>query len=154
MLAHSSLILNFIAEGHLCAGNKSAQNLIVGEFLLSSIVLLVISQPLFTRLAWFGPESYSGQRERKSVLQSFQSKICELVSGKLSKCLCIQSGIPLNLRTVVTSWSYCSRGKWRIDHLNDHSHRFSQTYFLKTFHVAYTIFSSRQRIGSHTGSVL
>ena len=32
-LAHSSLILNFIAEGHLWAGNKSAQNLIVGEFL-------------------------------------------------------------------------------------------------------------------------
>ena len=32
-LAHSSLILNFIAEAHLCAGNKSAQNLIVGEFL-------------------------------------------------------------------------------------------------------------------------
>ena len=30
-LAHSSLILNFIAEGHLWAGNKSAQNLIVGE---------------------------------------------------------------------------------------------------------------------------
>ena len=32
-LAHSSLILNFMAEGHLWAGNKSAQNLIVGEFL-------------------------------------------------------------------------------------------------------------------------
>ena len=30
--AHSSLILNFIAEGHLRAGNKSAQNFIVGEF--------------------------------------------------------------------------------------------------------------------------
>ena len=102
----------------------------------------------------FGADSYSGQRERQSVRQGFQSKICELVSGKLSKCLCIQSGIPLNLRTVVTSWSYCSRGKWRIDHLNDHSHRFSQTYILKTFHVAYTIFSSRQRIGSHTRSVL
>ena len=72
----------------------------------------------------FGADSYSGQRERKSVRQGFQSKICELVSGKLSKCLCIQSGISLNLRTVVTSWSYCSRGKWRIDHLNDHSHHF------------------------------
>ena len=32
-LAHSSLILNFMAEGHLWAGNKSAQNLIVCEFL-------------------------------------------------------------------------------------------------------------------------
>ena len=32
-LAHSSLILNFIAEGHLWVGNKSAQNLLVGEFL-------------------------------------------------------------------------------------------------------------------------
>ena len=32
-LAHSSLILKFVAEGHLWAGNKSAQNLIVGEFL-------------------------------------------------------------------------------------------------------------------------
>ena len=32
----------------------------------------------------FGAESYSGQRERKSVWQGFQykSKICELVSGK------------------------------------------------------------------------
>ena len=28
-----------------------------------------------------------------------------------------------NLRTVVTSWRYCSRVKWRIDYLNDHSHR-------------------------------
>ena len=37
----------------------------------------------------FGAESYSGQRERKSVWQGFQSKICELVSGKLSKCLYI-----------------------------------------------------------------
>ena len=39
----------------------------------------------------FGAESYSGQRERKSVWQGFQSKICKLVSGKLSKCLHIQS---------------------------------------------------------------
>ena len=41
----------------------------------------------------FGAESYSGQRERKSVWQGFQykSKICELVSGKLSKCLYIHS---------------------------------------------------------------
>ena len=41
----------------------------------------------------FGTESYSGQRERKSVWQGFQykSKICELVSGKLSKCLYIHS---------------------------------------------------------------
>ena len=39
----------------------------------------------------FGAESYSGQRERKSVWQGFQykSNICELVSGKLSKCLYI-----------------------------------------------------------------
>ena len=35
----------------------------------------------------FAAESYSGQRERKSVWQDFQSKICELVSGKLSKRL-------------------------------------------------------------------
>ena len=39
----------------------------------------------------FGAEYYSGQRERKSVWQGFQSKICELVSGKLSKCLYIHS---------------------------------------------------------------
>ena len=41
----------------------------------------------------FRAESYSGQRERKSVWQGFQykSKICELVSGKLSKCLYIHS---------------------------------------------------------------
>ena len=39
----------------------------------------------------FGAESYSGQIERKSVWQGFQSKICELVSGKLSKCLYIHS---------------------------------------------------------------
>ena len=32
----------------------------------------------------FGAESYSDQRERKSVWQGFQSKNCELVSGKLS----------------------------------------------------------------------
>ena len=37
----------------------------------------------------FGTECYSGQRERRSVWQGFQSKICELVSSKLSKCLYI-----------------------------------------------------------------
>ena len=42
----------------------------------------------------FGAESDSGQRERKSVWQGLQSEICdicELVSGKLSKCLYIHS---------------------------------------------------------------
>ena len=39
----------------------------------------------------FGAESYSSQRERKSAWQGFKSKICELVSGKLSKCLYIHS---------------------------------------------------------------
>ena len=53
-----------------------------------------------------------------------------------------QSGISLNLRTVVTSWSYnCSPVKWRIDYLNDHSHRFEALrHIFKTFHEAYTIF--------------
>ena len=32
----------------------------------------------------FGAESYCGQRERKSAWQGFQTKNCELVSGKLS----------------------------------------------------------------------
>ena len=41
----------------------------------------------------FGAESYSGQRESKSVWQGFQSKISELVSGKLSKCLYIYTVI-------------------------------------------------------------
>ena len=40
----------------------------------------------------FGTESYSGQRERKSVWKGLQSKICELVSGKLSKCLLPSQG--------------------------------------------------------------
>ena len=54
-----------------------------------SINLLVIAVVHSSCL--FGAESYSGQRERKSVWQGFQykSKICELVSGKLSKCLYI-----------------------------------------------------------------
>ena len=41
----------------------------------------------------FGAKPYYGQRERKSVWQGFKykSKICELVSGKLSKCLYIHS---------------------------------------------------------------
>ena len=41
----------------------------------------------------FGVESYSGEGEGKSVWQGFQykSKICELVSGKLSKCLYIHT---------------------------------------------------------------
>ena len=42
----------------------------------------------FARLACFGTSLHSGQRERKSVWQGsaegFQSKICELVSGKLT----------------------------------------------------------------------
>ena len=39
----------------------------------------------------FRADSYPGQRERKSVRQGFQWKICELVSGKLSKCLHVHS---------------------------------------------------------------
>ena len=39
----------------------------------------------------FEAESYSGQRKRKSVWQGFQSKICEVVSGKHYKCLYIHS---------------------------------------------------------------
>ena len=39
----------------------------------------------------FAAESFSSQRERKSVWQGFQSNIYELVSGKLSKCLYIHS---------------------------------------------------------------
>ena len=59
-----------------------------------------------------------------------------------------------NLRTVVTSWRYCSRVKWHIDYLNDDSHRFEALrHIFKTFHVAYTILLSGQRIGSHIGSV-
>ena len=47
----------------------------------------------------------------------------------------------LNLRPVVTSWSYCSQGKWRIDYLNDPSHRIEALrHIFKTFHEAYTIF--------------
>ena len=61
-----------------------------------------------------------------------------------------QSEISVNLKTFVTSWSYCSRAKWRIDYLNDHSHRFEALrYTFKTFHEAYTIFLSGQRIESH-----
>ena len=53
----------------------------------------------------------------------------------------------------MTSWSYCSREKWRIDYLNDHSHRFETLrHICKTFHEAYTIFSSGKRIESHIGS--
>ena len=41
----------------------------------------------------------------------------------------------------MTSWSYCSRGKWRIDYPKDHSHRFEALRdIFKTFHEAYTIF--------------
>ena len=65
-----------------------------------------------------------------------------------------QFGISLNLRTVVNSWSYCSRGKWRIDCLNENSHRFyALKHIFKTFHEAYTICLRGQRIGSHIGSV-
>ena len=41
---------------------------------------------------------------------------------------------------------------WRIDYLNDHSHRF-EALISKIFHEAYTICLSGQRIGSHIGSV-
>ena len=87
-LAHSGFILNFIAEGHLCgAGNRSAQNLIVIVHRSASNKLAVVHSSCL-----FGAESYSGQRERKGVWQAcFQSKICELVSGKLSKRLYVHS---------------------------------------------------------------
>ena len=49
----------------------------------------------------FGLKSYSGQRERKSVWQGFQSKICELMSGKLSKCSYIHSYTHLILSSAV-----------------------------------------------------
>ena len=63
-----------------------------------------------------------------------------------------QSQISLNLRTVVTSWSYCSWGKWWINYVNDNSHRFKALgHISKTFLEAYTIFLSGKRIGSHIG---
>ena len=47
-----------------------------------------------------------------------------------------QSGISLYLRTVVTPWGYCSRGKWRIDYQNDQSSLFrsSQAYLSWSVH--------------------
>ena len=72
-LTHSSLLLNFIAEGHLWAGNKSAQNLIVDEFLESSIVLLMISLPLVHSSCLFGAESYSGKGGEKECLSNQRS---------------------------------------------------------------------------------
>ena len=61
-----------------------------------------------------------------------------------------QSGISLNLRTAVTSWSYnCFRVKWCIDYLNDHSHGFEALrHIFKTFHEAYTIFVKSREIFS------
>ena len=62
----------------------------VGGFLSSSIVLLVIlAVESFARLACFRP-SLIPVKERERVsgkvqsAEGFQSKICELVSGKLS----------------------------------------------------------------------
>ena len=46
-----------------------------------------------------------------------------LVQSSVQKCG-DQSGKSLYLRTVVTSWSYCSRGKWRIDYQNYQSSPF------------------------------
>ena len=51
-----------------------------------------------------------------------------------------QSGRFRNLETVVTSWSYCSRGKWRIRPELTVS-RISEI-FWKTFHEAHNIFKS------------
>ena len=49
---------------------------------------------------------------------------------------------------------YCSRGKWRIDYVNDHIHRFEALrHIFKTFYEAYTIVLSGPRIESHIGSV-
>ena len=93
-LVHSSLILNFIAEGHPWAGKKSAQI----EFDCRR-VSVIVHRSASDKLAavhsscLFGAESYSGQRERKSVWQGFQSNICELVSGKLSTCIYIYTAI-------------------------------------------------------------
>ena len=69
-LAHSSLILNFIAEGHLWAGNKSAHDcrrisvMLMSDRSASDKLAVVHSSCLFEA------ESSSGQREhreRKSV---------------------------------------------------------------------------------------
>ena len=63
---------------------------------------------------------------------------------------CQQSRISPDLETVVTSWSYCSPGKWRI--------RPEVTVFealrhiSKAFHEAYTIVLRLLRIESHNGS--
>ena len=61
-----------------------------------------------------------------------------------------QSGISLNLRTAVTSWSYnCFRVKCCIDYLNDHSHGFEALrHIFKTFYEAYTIFVKSREIFS------
>ena len=73
MLARSSLFLNSI-EGYLWAENKSAQNLIVGEFLLSSIVLLEISQLLIHSSCLFG-DSLIHQREKEKERERVSGKI-------------------------------------------------------------------------------
>ena len=67
-----------------------------------------------------------------------------------------QFGISLYLRTVVTSWSYCSRGKWPIDYQNDQSSLFRGSYrhISKIFHLEYTRYVRVLRIGSHIGSAL
>ena len=59
--------------------NKSAQNLIVGEFCLS-FFSVIVHRSSSDKLAvahsccLFGAESYSGQRERKSVWQGFTQR--------------------------------------------------------------------------------
>ena len=64
------------------ARNKSAQNL--SSVIVHSSASDKLAVESFTRLACLGL-SRIPVKEREIV--SFQSKICELVSGKLSKCL-------------------------------------------------------------------
>ena len=102
-------------------------------------------------------ESTKLQTEKANWNSSAFQRRGGLVSTQYTRCMKAKlkrSGISLNLRTVVTSWSYCSRVKWRIDYLNDHSHHFKALrHIFKTFDEAYTIFLSGERIGSDIGSV-
>ena len=92
MLARYSLL-----EGHLCAGNKSAQNLIVGKFLQLFIVIgsdKLATDSLVLLVCWLSV--IPPKRGKECLANCFQSKICKLMPGKLFKCLFTQVYAPYN----------------------------------------------------------
>ena len=90
--------------------------------------------------------------------QTWQAKwaVFKILGFEVTCFLTEQKRVYLISSEYVTSWSYCSRGKWPIDYQNDQSSLFRGSYkhISKIFHLEYTRYVRVLGIGRHIGSAL